>query len=285
MKPINSKIFLDGGDPQETKDILSLLGFLDGQTTNPTWISKNPQTIKKLASDQKFTQQELLDLYKGMVQQISSLIPNGSISIQVYTDKATKAEQMLEMGKMMYSWIPNAHIKYPTTYQGLKAASESVKLGMRINMTLMFSQKQAAAVYSATKGAKKGQVYISPFIGRLDDRGENGMSLIENIIRMFKNSDGHVEVLAASVRNMDHFFGSISLGVDIITVPYKFLKQWKEKNMPMPEENFVYPKGELVDIPYYQLDLDKNWQEFDILHELTDQGIKKFSDDWKSLIG
>ncbi len=279
MRPNNlqTKIFLDGGDSNETKETTKLLGFLDGQTTNPSLIAK------KLESG-KFTQPELMELYKSVVSEISSLIPIGSVSIQVYSDKDTKAEVMLTQGKEMYTWIPNAHIKYPVTLEGLKAAAESVRLGMRINMTLVFSEEQAAAVYSATKGAKKGQVFLSPFIGRLDDRGENGMSLIENIIKMYKNGDGHVEVLAASIRNMDHLLGCFKLGADIITLPYKTIKEWSDQGLPTPVEDFIYSKNNLQDIPYQQLDLTKPWQEFNINHELTDKGLEKFASDWNTLL-
>lgn len=277
------KIFLDGGDPKETKEVIELLGFLDGQTTNPSLIAKNPQVFKKLEKE-KFTQEELLELYKNVVQEISSLIPSSSISIQVYSDKNTQAGKMLKQGQEMFTWIPNAHIKYPTTLEGLKAAAQSVKLEMRVNMTLMFSQTQAAAVYSATKGAQKGQVIISPFIGRLDDIGQNGMSLIENIIKMFENSDGHVEILAASIRNMDHLLYNFKLGTDIATLPSKLIKQWKDAGVPRPDDKFNYHKGSSQDITYQELNLTKPWEEFDLQHNLTDKGLEKFANDWNSLI-
>lgn len=284
MHPANlkTKIFLDGGDPKETGEAMNMLGFLDGQTTNPTLISKNPEVAQRI--EEKFTQGELLDLYKKAVSEISSLIPDGSVSIQVYADKNTKAKEMLKQGKEMYTWIPNAHIKYPVTYEGLKAAEQSVKLGMRINMTLMFSQQQAAAVYSATKGAKKGQVIISPFIGRLDDRGENGMSLIENIIKMFKGGDGHVDILAASIRSMEHLVYSFKLGTDIVTLPFKTIKEWSDQGMLTPPDDFNYPKNNLLDIPYQQLDLTTPWPDFNIAHQLTDQGLERFAGDWNSKI-
>lgn len=79
---------------------------------------------------------------------------------------------MLKQGKQMYSWVPNAHIKFPTATEGLKAANKAVKEDLRVNMTLCFTQEQAAAVYAATRGAKRGQVFVSPFIGRLDDGGK-----------------------------------------------------------------------------------------------------------------
>ncbi len=274
MRPDNLKtrIFLDSGDPDETRDALSILGFLDGQTTNPSLIAKNPATAGK-----KFSQKELLGLYQNIVIEISSLIPQGSVSIEVYADAKTSSEEMLKQGREFFKWIPNAHIKYPTTTEGLKAAEMSVKEGMRVNMTLVFSQEQAAAVYSATLGAKKGDIFLSPFVGRLDDRGENGMDLISNIERMYKQGDTHVEVLTASVRSIDHMVKAISLGSDIITAPLKILKEWAEAGMPILSEK-------LKPIPYQDINLNKPWQEYNIYHELTDKGIEKFSQDWNALI-
>lgn len=282
MKPVDlkTKVFLDGGDPEETKQIIKLLGFLDGQTTNPTLISKNPQAIQRLEKGEKFTQEEILNFYKNVVQEISELIPHGSVSIEVPADKNTLEEQMLQMGKEMFGWIPNAHIKYPTTKEGLKAAAESVLLGIRVNMTLCFTQEQAAAVYVATKPFP--DVFVSPFIGRLDDLGENGMDLIKNILKMYESSDHHVSVLTASVRNTDHFLFALSLGTDIITAPFKILKEWQEKGLPIPTD-FPYPTA-LKSIPYEDLDLSKSWREFDIHHQLTDIGIEKFTKDWSNLL-
>ncbi len=281
---MKTKLFLDGGDPEETRQVLDLLGFLDGQTTNPTLISKNPEAAKRLQSGEKFTKEEILNFYKSVVSKLSLLLPDGSISIEVIADKNTTASEMLAQGKDMFEWIPNAHIKYPTNSAGLEAAEESIRLGMRVNMTLVFSQEQAAAVYAATKGAVKGQVFVSPFIGRLDDKGENGMDLIENILKMYKDGDGHVEVLTASVRGMDHFLEALNLGSDIITGPVKILKEWADNGQKMPDENFVYDKKNLKEIPYQDLDLSKNWKEFNIKHDLTDIGIEKFTTDWNGLI-
>ena len=285
MKPDNlkTKIFLDGGDPEETKLLLKTLGFLDGQTTNPTLISKNPDAQKRLESGQKFTSDEIMDFYKDVVIKISKLIPEGSISIEVYADENTTASEMITQARRMNEWIPNAHIKFPTTHAGLAAAEDSVKRGINVNMTLVFSQEQAAAVYSATRGAIKGQVFVSPFIGRLDDRGENGMDLIKNILKIYERGDGHVEVLTASVRSMDHFSAALALGSDIITSPYKLIKDWYSKGMEIPEK-YSYQAKDLKPIEYLDLDLEKNWQEFDIKHELTDAGIEKFASDWNTLI-
>ncbi|MEK7510136.1 MAG: transaldolase family protein [Patescibacteria group bacterium] len=286
MKPENlkTKIFLDSGDSAETRETIRLLGFLDGQTTNPTLISKNPEARERLGRGEKFAKEEIFGFYKEVVQEISSLIPQGSVSVEVYADKHTGAEEMLEQGKEMFSWIANAHVKFPTTKEGILAAEQALNQGMRVNMTLCFSQEQAAAVYAATKGAKKGDVFVSPFVGRLDDRGENGMGLIKNILRMYKKGDGHVEVLTASVRNVQHFLYGIKLGSDIITSPFKILKEWAEEGMPLPDADFAYEKGNLKGIPYKEIDLTKDWRSFDIRHDLTDIGIERFSRDWNALI-
>ncbi|MCR4306131.1 MAG: transaldolase [Candidatus Daviesbacteria bacterium] len=285
MRPSNlkTKIFLDSGDVNETKEIINALGFLDGQTTNPTLIAKNPDAQKRLAEGNKFEAMEIMAFYKSVVTEVSSLIPEGSVSVEVYADKDTSAEELLKQGKDMFTWIPNAHIKYPTTTAGLEAANRSIAEGMRVNMTLIFSEEQAAAVYAATKGAKKGDVFVSPFVGRLDDKGLNGMDLIKNIVEMYKKGDGHSEVLSASVRNMDHFLASIAFGADIITAPFKVLKEWAEKGMPIPDAEYVH-ETTLQSIPYQEIDLEKPWQEYNIVHEMTDAGIDRFASDWNGLI-
>lgn len=282
MKPENlhAKFFLDSGDPAETGEALKLLGFLDGQTTNPSLIAKNPETLGK-----KFSKTELSEFYRGVVQKVSALIPAGSVSIEVYADDKTSCEEMLKQGREFNKWIPNAHIKYPTTKAGLEAAAISVKESIRVNMTLVFSQQQAAAVYAATKGAKKGDVFVSPFVGRLDDRGENGMDLIANIIKMYKAGDGHVEVLSASIRSLEHTVKTFELGADIITAPLKAYKEWVEAGRPTPGNQLISKSvNQLKPILYQKINLNKPWQEYDIQHELTDKGIKKFAEDWNNLI-
>ena len=286
MRPKNLKtrIFLDGGDPEKTRTLLGLLGFIDGQTTNPTLISKNPEARRRLEKGEKFDPDEIFGFYQQVVREISGLIPQGSVSIEVYADLSTAAEQMLKQGREMFTWIPNAHIKFPISGEGLKAAEAAVKEGLRVNLTLCFSQQQAGAVYAATRGAKKGDVFVSPFIGRLDDRGENGMDLITNIIRMYGQGDGHVEVLTASVRTMDHFLYALNLGSDIITAPFEILKQWGEKGLPLPDDSYCYRTKDLKPIPFQEIDLKKNWPEYNLAHDLTTKGMERFSADWNDLI-
>jgi len=285
-KPNNLKtrIFLDGGIPEETKEAIRILGFLDGQTTNPTLITKHPSFLACQEKGGKCSELDGWKYYKEIVSEISPFVKDGSVSIEVYADLITKTEDMIAKGEELFGWIPNAHVKLPITTEGLKAAEALVSQGIRVNMTLCFSQEQAAAVFAATRGAKKGDVFISPFVGRLDDRGENGMSLIENIINMYTIGDGHVEVLVASVRSMDHFLRSLQLKADIITSPFKILKEWKDMGMSIPKDDYQYKINNLKDIPYQELDLSKGWQEFNISHDLTDKGIERFSKDWNALI-
>jgi len=155
-------------------------------------------------------------------------------------------------------------------------------------MTLCFSQEQAAAVYAATKGSKE-PVYVSPFVGRLDDQGEDGMDLVRNIKKMYQRSDGHVHVLAASIRSINHLLCSFFLNTELTTVPSKVLQEWAAAGFPMPDQNFVYKgvdaKGKpLKPIAYKDLDLNVPWESFDIAHELTTTGIQKFVADYQSTL-
>ena len=104
-----------------------------------------------------------MDEYKKIVQTISPLVGDAGVSIEVFSDEKITAPEMFNQGKEMFSWIPNAYIKYPCTAEGLRAAEMSVARGLRVNLTLCFSQQQAAAVYAATKGTKQ-PAYVSPFV-------------------------------------------------------------------------------------------------------------------------
>ena len=151
-----------------------------------------------------------------------------------------------------------------------------------MNMTLCFSQAQAAAVYAATKGSQ-APVYVSPFIGRLDDIGQNGTDLIRNIKRMYAAGDGHVWVLAASIRNLGHLLCSFHYGAELTTVPTKVIEAWAAKGQPLPDESFSCASvGK--EIPYEELDLSSPWERLDIRHDLTRKGIEKFVADYRSTI-
>jgi transaldolase len=283
-----TRILVDGGDPNETRRIKDLLGFVDGQTTNPSLIAKNPEIRHLLDSGQVLSAEQEKDEYRKIVRTISPMVGDAGVSIEVFADFNTTAQQMLSQGEEMFSWIPNAYIKYPCTHEGLRAAQMSVERGIRVNITLCFSQSQAAAVYTATRESKH-PVYVSPFVGRLDDRGENGMNLIENIKKMYASGDGHVYILAASIRNLDHLFYSFALGVELVTVPTKVLENWAAQNFPMPASYFCYNPvsstgAALKSIPYETMDLSRSWESFDISHELTTRGIEKFVADYQSTL-
>jgi transaldolase len=285
---LKTKVLVDGGNPNETLRIKSLLGFVDGQTTNPSLIAKNPEIQQLIASGHTLSPQEEKNEYKKIVRSISPLVGDAGVSIEVFADLNTTAEEMIAQGQEMFSWIPNAYIKYPCTHEGLRAAEMSVQKNIRVNMTLCFSQAQAAAVYAATKGSKE-PVYVSPFVGRLDDQGEDGMDLVRNIKKMYERSDGHVHVLAASIRTINHLLCSLFLDAELATVPSKVLQEWAAAGFPMPDHNFKYKpvdaKGKpLKPIPYKELDLNLSWDTFDLAHKLTTQGIQKFVADYRSTL-
>ncbi|MBU1118945.1 transaldolase [Patescibacteria group bacterium] len=283
MKPegLNTRIFLDSGDPSETKEVYETLGFLDGQTTNPSLIAKNPDVKKHIDAGGKFTREEVYAFYKEVLHEIDSIIPHGSLSVEVYADESSTAEEIIAQAEAMNTWVPHAHVKIPITQAGLSAGEKLSKKGMHLNFTLCFTEEQAAAVHAATRGAKEEQIYISPFIGRLDDTGLSGVSLVEAMQKLYLEGKSPVQVLAASVRNLDHFLQVISQNVDIVTAPKTVLIEWAKKGFPLlsPEK-----ESDLANMAFKQYDLSKEWQTFDIDHELTQKGLKKFADDWNALI-
>ena len=283
-----TKILLDGGNPEETLEVKTRLELLDGQTTNPTYVAKNPEIQRRIGHGQRLSSKAQLEAYRRIVQQISPLVGAAGVSIEVFADLNTSAREMLEQGEEMFSWIPNAYIKYPCLPEGLRAAQMSVQRGMRVNLTLCFSQEQAAAVYAATLGATD-PVYLSPFVGRLDDRGENGMDLVWNIKKMYAHGDGHVHVLAASLRRLEHLLCAFSIGTELATAPAKLLEEWADAGLPQPDAGFAYQAvdsngKQLQPIPYKEIDLNAPWESFDLRHELTTQGIERFVADYKSTL-
>ncbi len=283
-----TRILLDGGDPDETLRVKTNLEFLDGQTTNLSYIAKNPEIQRRIAAGRRLSTQEQLQAYKKIGQQISPLVGDAGVSIEVFADLHTSAKEMLEQGEEISSWIPNAYVNYPCMPEGLRAAQMSVQRGMRVNLTLCFSQEQAAAVYAATRGAAE-PVYVSPFVGRLDDRGENGMDLVWNIKKMYAHGDGHVHVLAASLRCIDHLLCAFSVGTELAAAPAKLLEQWAEAGCPEADASFSYQAldaagKQLKPIPYKEIDLNAPWESFNIRHELTTRGIERSVADYHSTL-
>lgn len=288
MTKPKTKIFLDSGDPLETKTALSMLGYLDGQTTNPSLLASNPQIQQRLKNGENLSELTLLNAYKNIIQEIRLIIPDGSVSIEVYAGLETKADEMITQAIAMNSWIDSAHIKLPSNNEGIKSAYELSKIGVNLNLTLCFSQAQAAAVYSATKDKKKSSVFVSPFIGRLDDKGLRGMDLVRNIKHMYEQGDHHVELLAASIRSINHLLYCLYIGVDIITAPLKILKEWSDLGFPTMEEIEDYLSylnyGNSKEMIYEEINLDQDFTSYKTENELTIAGIEKFATDWNSLL-
>ena len=190
------QFFLDTANIQEIETGLEW-GLVDGITTNPTLIAKQGKP------------------YLATVQAIARLVP-GPVSGEVL---ATELDEILEQGRRLAGLAENVVVKVPLTPPGLRAVGALREEGIRTNVTLCFSAAQALLA------AKAGAAYISPFVGRLDDVGEDGMELIEKIVSIYENYEFDTEVLVASVRHPMHVVQSALLGADVATMPFKILEQ------------------------------------------------------------
>jgi transaldolase len=190
------QFFLDTAEIKEIETGLEW-GMVDGITTNPTLIAKMGRP------------------YLQTVQEIARLVP-GPVSGEVL---ATELDGMLEQGRRLAGLAENVVVKVPLTPAGLRAVRELAKEGIRCNVTLCFSAAQALLA------AKAGAAYISPFIGRLDDVGEDGMLLIDQVVTIYRAYDFDTKVLVASVRHPVHIVQSAQLGADVATLPFKVLEQ------------------------------------------------------------
>ncbi|MGI4776012.1 MAG: fructose-6-phosphate aldolase [Janthinobacterium lividum] len=195
------QIFLDSADVSEIEEINSL-GIISGVTTNPSLMSKISGKLNE------------------RVLQICKLV-QGDVSIEVI---ATDFDGMIEQGKQLTKIADNVVIKLPLTWNGIKACKYLTTNGYKVNMTLCFNANQALIA------ALAGATYISPFIGRLDDIGSKGMSLVKDIRQIYNNYKEtlNTKILAASVRNPDHFYHAAVCGADVVTLPGKIIKQLLE---------------------------------------------------------
>ena len=189
------KIFLDSADIGEINTLLDT-GFIDGVTTNPSLIAKSGQNI--------------LDA----IAEICGLV-DGPVSAEV---TATDFDTMLIEGRKLAAIAPNVTVKVPLTRDGLMTCRTLSGAGTDVNVTLCFTAGQALLA------AKAGAKFISPFVGRLDDIGQNGMGLIEEICRIYANYGFDTKVLVASVRNASHVVDAALMGADVVTLPPKILK-------------------------------------------------------------
>ncbi len=285
------QIFLDSGNPDDTKKAKSLLGFLDGQTTNPSLVAKNPEVERFLKKGKKLTEKDLLNLYKQLIQSIGALIP-GPVSAEVYADWNTPVERLLEQAHMMSEWSRNIYIKFPVIPNALEAAHTFTEKGGKVNMTLVFDLNQSSAVYATTATAKVAP-FISPFVGRWDDRGYIGLDLIKNIARQYKVyykkarlKESPVKILSASIRSLDHLYGSMFYGADIVTIPLSIVEEWIGDGMWIPDTTYRVPTYERKSLIYSEVPLKKR-EEYDIPDvkgSLLSDGLAKFLADWNKLI-
>jgi transaldolase len=209
------KIFIDTADIGEIREAASW-GILDGCTTNPSLVAKTGRKFETVLA-------EICD------------IVDGPISAEVIS---TQADAMVEEGRRLSKLHRNIIVKVPMITEGLKATRRLSEEGVRVNVTLIFQPAQAMLA------AKAGASYLSPFVGRLDDVGEDGMAMVATIVEMLDNYDYPAEVLVASVRTPNHFIEAARMGADVATCPFKVLEQL-------------------------------------IRHPLTDKGLSAFLADWE----
>lgn len=291
-----TKFILDSGNPQEYREI----SHLAEQHGNMIWGSTtNPSLVAKQLSGKKLTLQQAFDLQKELVLEILEIVP-GAVSAEVYADSETKAEEMIEQGREIASWHERVVVKLPTTLEGFKARTALRADDILTNNTLVFSQQQIFAICLHEKiilgnkiaSPKAYPSFISPFVGRLDDVGENGMDLVENgmkIKALFPSVS--LWMLEASVRSIEHITKGIEVGTELITAPAKAYQAYFT-NTEAPTE-----KKELNAITYWEpseallaIDTMDDFMDaitsnkLDITHELTEKGIIRFAEDWKAIL-
>ncbi|MCS7064165.1 MAG: fructose-6-phosphate aldolase [Methylacidiphilales bacterium] len=208
------KIFIDSADLGQIREAVAM-GIIDGVTTNPSLVAQSGKPFRQL------------------IEEIAALV-DGPISAEIVS---LTAPEMIKEGEAIASWHKNIVIKVPLIPEGLKAVRHFTDKGIPTNVTLCFSANQALLA------AKAGATYISPFVGRLDDIGHDGMELINDIRTIYDNYGFTTEILTASVRSPLHFYRAAKIGSDVITAPWSVLQQ-------------IFK------------------------HPLTDIGLKKFLDDW-----
>lgn len=213
------KIFLDTANVDEIKEGASW-GVVDGVTTNPSLVAKEKRDFKEV------------------VQEICNIV-DGPISAEVIS---LESEEMIKEAREVAKIHPNVIVKIPMTSEGLKAVSQISKEGIKTNVTLIFSANQALLA------AKAGASYVSPFLGRVDDTGSDGMTLIADIVQIFTSYGIESEVIAASIRHPLHVTQAALAGAHIATIPFKVLEQMTK-------------------------------------HPLTDIGIDRFLKDWNDVFG
>jgi len=211
------KLFIDSANLEEIKKAWEL-GVICGVTTNPSLVAREGRNFRQV------------------LQEIISVV-DGPISAEVIS---LESSGMIEEARPLAAIHPNIVIKVPMTADGLKAVSALSKEGIRTNVTLIFSANQALLA------ARAGASFVSPFVGRLDDVGQDGIFLVEEIIDIFRQHDLSTQVIAASIRNPLHVTQAARAGAHIATIPYAVIQQM-------------------------------------LKHPLTDAGIARFLADWEAV--
>ncbi len=214
------QIFLDTANLEHIRHGVDL-GVISGVTTNPSLVSKEGKVD-----------------YKALVKEICAIVP-GPVSTEVLSQESAG---MIAEAREITTWAENIAVKIPSTLEGLAATSVLARENVRVNVTLCFSLNQAMLAAAA------GAAFISPFVGRLDDIGEEGMQLVVDIVDYLRYYDLPTRVIAASIRHTSHCLSASKAGAHIATVPYKVLLQMIE-------------------------------------HPLTDAGVRRFADDWNKVMG
>ncbi|MBC2064841.1 fructose-6-phosphate aldolase [Listeria welshimeri] len=210
------RFFIDTANVEEIKKA-NRMGFIAGVTTNPSLVAKEGRDFNEV------------------IQEITSIV-DGPISGEVVS---LEADEMIEEGRVIAKIHPNMVVKIPMTGEGLAAVKVLTEEGIKTNVTLVFSATQALLA------ARAGATYLSPFLGRLDDIGDDGLVLIRDIAEIFEIHGIPTEIISASVRHPIHVIECAKAGADIATVPYKVFEQM-------------------------------------LKHPLTDSGIDKFLADWEA---
>jgi transaldolase len=212
------RLWLDTANIDEIQTGVSW-GVISGVTTNPSLVAKEHFKIP----------------FKGVVKMICDIV-NGPVSAEVVS---LDADGMIREAKELSSLSPHVVVKIPITKEGLKAIHTVTQLGIKVNCTLNFSANQALLA------ARAGATYVSPFLGRLDDVGNEGMQVVRDIVQVFRNYDEiKTQVIAASIRSPIHVIEAAKAGADVATIPFSVVEQM-------------------------------------VKHPLTDVGMKRFLDDWQ----
>ncbi len=272
VRPFSTKIFLDSASLDEIQEAKEALGFLDGITTNPTLLGK-------VLDHETFTQAELVARYGEHVTAMYEILPDGDISMEVYSDESTSRDDMLSQAEKYLSMCPRVFVKFPTTTIGLDAATMWAKRGHNVNMTLVASVEQAYLVHTALSPytTETQYHYLSPFIGRREDYSQDGEVFLRDIARLYKTLHSPIRILAASIRTWDQCAIALSYHVDVITAPSFVLLELASK-----KTGLIIPSQGLD--PYSQEDLENIVLSAHIEHPVTKLGQQKFSEDWKKML-